>query len=397
MQPPVDAPAAGLTAILASWLFDGTGSAPRADPMVVLDGPRIISVEYGAPAPRGADVVDLTGSMLLPGLVDTHVHLAFDASRDPVGTLAGQDDEQLLAAMREAARATLAAGITTVRDLGDRNYLSLQLRGETDLPTIVTSGPPITTPSGHCHFLGGAAAPGVDGIRAAVREHAERGVDVIKIMASGGTMTPGTRQEVSQFSAEELRAAVDEAHAQGLPVTAHAHGSQAIADAVAAGVDGLEHASFWTADGIDDPGPMVDRIARSRIQVGMTVGTVPVDGVTPPPAILQRLPALLANERRLHQAGAVIVAATDAGVAPIKPRDVLRYTLPALIDRGMSAAEALRTITSTAAEVCRLGHSKGRLAAGYDADLLAVDGDPTRDVADIHRIRAVYRAGTRVR
>jgi hypothetical protein len=134
-----------------------------------------------------------------------------------------------------------------------RDYLSLGLRGQAGLPTILAAGPPITSLSGLCHFLGGTAAPTIEGVRAAVCEHAVRGVDVIKIMASGGSMTPGSRQDLVQFPPEVLRAAVDEAHRVGLPVTAHAHAVAAIADAVAAGVDGLEHVSFWTEDGVDAP------------------------------------------------------------------------------------------------------------------------------------------------
>ncbi len=135
-----------LTAIRASWLFDGTGSVLIADPLVVFDSATIRSAESGGDAPDGACVVDLDGATLLPGLVDTHVHLAFDASLDPVGNLAARDDGAVLAAMAEAGRASLRAGVTTVRDLGDRGYLSLRLRDREDQPTVVAAGPPITSP-----------------------------------------------------------------------------------------------------------------------------------------------------------------------------------------------------------------------------------------------------------
>jgi imidazolonepropionase-like amidohydrolase len=228
------------TALRADWLFDGSDATLVPNPTVVMQGDAIVSVEAGGPVPDGAVLVELAGATIMPGLIDTHVHLAFDASRDPVGALAARDDAAALATMTVAARTAARAGITTVRDLGDRRYLSLVLRAtaltDRSLPAVVAAGPPITTPGGHCHFLGGEVGEaGEQGVRGAVRSHAERGVDVIKIMASGGNLTPDSRPEAVQFSRAELRAAVAEAHRHGLPIVAHAHGTQSIADALAAG------------------------------------------------------------------------------------------------------------------------------------------------------------------
>jgi imidazolonepropionase-like amidohydrolase len=385
-----------LTALRAAWLFDGTSSALIPNPLVVIDGGVITAVDSGVEAPAGADVVDLGGAALLPGLVDTHVHLAFDASTDPVGRLAGRDDDQATQAMIRAGQAALRGGVTTVRDLGDRNYLSLGLRGRPGLPTIVAAGPPVTTPAGHCHYLGGCAEPTVAGVRAAVAEHAERGVDVIKIMASGGNLTPGTHQHLPQFPPEVLRAAVDEAHRHGLRVTAHAHAVDAIAGAVDAGADGLEHVSFWTQDSVAAPAGLIKLIADRGVVVGSTVGLVPVEGMAPPPEVRARLPLIVANTRRMYEAGARIVAGTDAGIGPVKPHDVARYAPPMLRELGFSQAWALRTLTSVAAGVIGLGHRKGRIAPGFDADILAVDGDPVADPDALHRIRAVYARGVPV-
>jgi imidazolonepropionase-like amidohydrolase len=382
-----------LVAIQAGALFDGLSGTLLTDPLLLLDGPTIVAVDRAVAPPPGAEVVDLGGATLLPGLIDVHVHLAFDASADPVAALAGRDDDAALAAMAAAGRAALRGGVTTVRDLGDRDYLSLRLRGAGDLPTIVAAGPPITTPAGHCHFLGGRTEPTAAALRAAVRERADRGVDVIKVMASGGTMTPGTRQEEDQFTTELLRVVVDEAHRLGLPVTAHAHGTSAIRSALDAGVDGMEHVSFWSADGVDDPGDLVGRIVGSRVAVGITGGVVPAPGVTPPPPVAMRMPRIIANTRRLYETGAHLLIGTDAGIGRPKPHDVLRFALEQTAQIGMDPVTALRLATSAAAAACGLAASKGRLAPGFDADIIAVDGDPLADLAALHRIRAVFARG----
>ncbi len=373
---------------------NGTSSALIRDPVVMIEDSTILGVGSGGKAPEHGTVTDLPGATLLPGLIDTHVHVAFDASADPVGNLAGRQDGDVMEAMARAGQAALRGGVTTVRDLGDRGYLSLGLRGRTDLPTIVAAGPPITTPGGHCQYLGGTAAPTIEGVRAAVCEHAARAVDVIKIMASGGNLTPGSRQDLAQFPPEVLSAAVDEAHRLGLPVTAHAHAVDAIADAVAAGVDGLEHVTFWTEDGVDAPAHLIQLIADQRIVVGVTLGTVSMPGMAPPPAVAARSPRIIASTRRLYAAGAPMVAGTDAGIAPVKPHNVLRHAPVMLRQLGFGQAEALRVITFAAAAVCGLGHRKGRIAPGFDADILAVDGDPITDPEALHRIRSVYARGT---
>jgi imidazolonepropionase-like amidohydrolase len=388
----------GRTVIRAAALFDGTGLV--RDPLVLVADGRITDVAPGprAAVPPDAELVDLPGATLLPGLVDTHVHLAFDGSTDPVGALVAKDDDELLAVVVASARAQLHAGVTTVRDLGDRSYLALELRNGAvpgPLPTVLAAGPPVTTPGGHCHFLGGGTT-GVDGMRAAVRERVERGVDVVKVMASGGELTPGSIPLEPQFTPAELRALVDEADRCGLPVTAHAHPVEAIRNALDAGVDGIEHCAFRIVDGVDAPADLVAALVQRRVAVGFTGGIAPSD-VPPPPQIVRLLPLLAALFARLWREGALLVVGTDSGIAPVKPHATLPYGVAHLASLGVPAADALHACTATAADVCGLGDRKGRIAPGFDADLLAVPGDPLADLSLLHHPLAVFARGERVR
>jgi imidazolonepropionase-like amidohydrolase len=162
-------------------------------------------------------------------------------------------------------------------------------------------------------------------------------------------------------------------------------------------VDGIEHCSFRTADGVDVREELVAAIVTRRVVVGATAGIVPVEGIAPPPGLARVLPQIFAAMERLRRAGAVLVAGTDAGIAPVKPHGVLPHGLVELTEWGMTAVEALRAGTAVAAAVCGLGDRKGRIAAGYDADLLAVAGDPAVDVSALLRVRQVIVGGRPVR
>lgn len=379
-------------------LFDGQSATLIDHPTVVVDGATIMAVEHGRiEAFADAQVVDLPGTTMVPGLIDIHVHLIFDGTFDAVGALAARTDDEALDTMVDAARRMRQAGITTVRDLGDRSYLATQVgdrAGSEPMPTIVAAGPPITTPGGHCHFLG-EATTGVDGLRASVREHVERGVAVIKVMASGGNLTPGSDPTTAQYDEAEMRALVEEAHRHGLPVVAHAHSAAAVAHAVAAGVDGIEHCTFMTPDGIVPDQALIDTIAERRIVVGSTVGVLP--GFEPPPALAGHMDAIIDSHRRLHEAGAIVLAGTDAGLAPPKPHDVLPWGIEQLTDLGLTNVEALRANTGDAARAIGLGDRKGRIAPGYDADLLVVRGNPFDDLTRLRDVELVWCGGHLVR
>lgn len=378
-------------ALRVDAVVDGPVVRRGRDAVVVLDGDRVAAV--GGEIPVGAEVRDLPGCTALPGLVDTHVHLVLDATDDPVAGLDRRDDEALHEAMVAAGRRALAAGITTVRDLGDRDYATLSLRDRLDLPRLVLAGPPVTTPSGHCHFLGGATPPDVAGVERAVAERAERGVDVVKVMASGGTLTPGTRQETSQFSPTVLRALVAAAHRHGLPVTAHAHGTASVAEALDAGADGLEHVTFWAADGVDAPDALLEGLARSEVPIGATLGyDPPGDHSALPQGLRDRLPTIHANLARLRAAGGRVVVGTDAGVAAVKHHGVLPFAACQLAEMGATPLEVLETLTRGAARACHLA-DVGHLSPGAAADVLVVRGDPLADLARLRDVELVVRAG----
>ncbi|WP_199791361.1 metal-dependent hydrolase family protein [Streptomyces sp. 142MFCol3.1] len=389
-------------AIHAGSMFDGFSLSGPAT--VYVSGDRIVRVDRtGALPAYGSEVIDLGRSAcLLPGLIDTHVHLAFDAGPDPVTSLVSASVSELLVHMRAAARSALLAGVTTVRDLGDPGYLSLtlveEMVGHPELgPEILAAGPPLTTPGGHCHFFGGEVE-GAEALRAAVREHHARGCAVIKIMASGGHMTPDSvAPHASQYGLADLRVVVDEAHRLGLPVAAHAHGIQAISDAVEAGVDSLEHVSFLSADGIAPDHDLIDTIVRKGTFVSLTLGQDPSAAVQIPEAVAEFVDALLDIYSSLHKHGANVVIGSDAGIGPAKPHNVLPHGVADLTRLGVAPLDALISMTSSAARLCRVEGRKGRIAAGADADILVVTGNPAEDPAAILDVQAVFRAGIRVR
>lgn len=391
-----------MIAVRARRLFDGVSERLLLDSVVLIDAGVIVGVGPGATAPDDAVTVDLGDVTVLPGLIDSHSHLVLDASDDPVGHVMTSSDEAVLEHCRVALRTALSAGITTVRDLGDRRYLTLALRDDLAAdpsagPELLVAGPPITSRGGHCWFLGGEA-DGIDGVRRSVREHAARGVDVVKVMVTGGEITPGSVPHESQYGPNELRAIADETHALGLRVTGHAHGAQGIADAVAAGFDGIEHATFMTADGVHHDPELFARMAARGMFVSVPIAST-LARPSPPAgsSVGHRFQAILDGLHKLRDAGVPITVSSDAGIMSTKPHDVLPHGVAQITHHGVNNADALRSVTSVAAASCGLGQRKGRIARGYDADLLAVHGDPLADPTDLRRVAAVFRRGTRIR
>jgi len=383
----------------ADVAFDGHAPLPGGALVLVQDR-TIVAVEpASAAAPAGCEVTHLPGTTLLPGLIDTHVHLCGDSGPAALDRVPGLSPDELQATIDTALRQQLAAGVTTVRDLGDHHWAVLErARSDGAGPTILASGPPLTSPGGHCSSMGGEAAE-VEALRRAVEERAERGVDVVKIMTSGGAMTAGTNMLACQFTLEELRAVVEEAHRHGLPVTAHAHSLAAVEDSVAAGVDGIEHCSCLAPGGARLPDELARRLSSPDLVVCPTLGKLP--GMEPPPEVKARLDAAgtsyeqhLPTVAALHRAGVALTAGTDAGIGPSKRHGLVPFAVADLVHEcGLSPIEALAAATGGAARACGLEGRTGRLAAGMDADLLLVDGDALTDVTALQRPRVVVARG----
>jgi imidazolonepropionase-like amidohydrolase len=390
-----------LHAYRADRAFDGERWHPQGL-TVFTDGSRITGVDaVDAAVPHGYEVAYIEGATLLPGLIDTHVHLCGDGGPRALDQLPELDTAQLDTIIDCALRDQLRAGVTTVRDLGDINWAVVDRHRRHDGgPRVLGSGPPITTEGGHCANMGGAA-DGPGALRDAVRERVEHGVDVVKVMASGGFMTAGSDVTACPYTVDDLRVLVDAAHAAGLPITAHAHAIAAVERCVAAGVDGIEHCSCLTPTGFRTPPALAAALVAANVAVCPTLGRVP--GMDLPPqivAVLERTNTTWADRLvqvfDLYRAGVRLISGADAGISPLKPHGVLPLAIVDMVGIGLTPAHALASATGLAADACGLTGSTGRLRAGLDADLLLVDGDPAADITAITRAHTVVARGVRL-
>ena len=343
---------------------------------------------------------------LSPGLIDGHAHFFLDASSDPRGHFLDGDDAVRMDVARRNAQKAIAAGITTIRDCGAPAPLMWQLkkeveRGDTPGPHIQNCGSPLMRIGGHCHFFGGEVST-VHQVRRMVEQQLESGAEFVKLMASGGGLTPGTNPGEADLPLKIMRAAREVAHHHGVQITAHCHATESITRAMEAGLDMIEHASFVEPDGRY---VYNETLARSIVDRDIVVGPTVISALLTAKhfrdsgrphnpqdrAAIERLEGRLTNTSCFYQLGMKILGGTDCG-ATHTPFDSLVDELLAYTRAGLSNAEALRTVTCDSAEYLRLGRV-GKIRPGYQADLMLLDNNPLDDLNALRKPSLVVKEG----
>lgn len=385
------------TAYRAARIFDGVDMI-EGGRTVVVDRGVVVDVTTG-PVPAGCDVLDLADATILPGLVDAHVHLIWDASAVPQRRVA--DESAVLTAFRAARNAMthLRAGVTSVRDLGSTDGIALDVAEAIRSrlvagPRVVAAGRAITMTGGHVHYIG-READGPDAVCHAVRAELKAGAECVKVMASGGVLGPrGEKPGAAQLTVAELTTAVAEAHRAGRPVAAHAHSLESITNALDADVDSIEHGSRLdepTAERMREQGvylvPTLSPV-RSICRDGELIG-LPADTRAKAEQLLEATKAAFGHAVRC---GTPLAAGTDAGV-PTQPHGMMWRELVTMAELGCPPELVLRAATSSGADLLGLGGGVGRIAPGAPGDLVVVDGDPRVDMSVLRSPTMVLYGG----
>ncbi len=395
--------ASGDGTVHCGHLLDVVSGQMLTDQVVTFKAGRVTGI---GPASAGGKPIELGNLTCLPGLIDAHVHLTGDPNQSGYVGLGTSVTRSVVIGVRNAGR-TLRAGFTSVRNVGAEGFSDVALRdginaGDVDGPRMLVSGPPLGITGGHAdndllppeyHAVAEGVADGPWAARAKVREDVKYGADLIKIMASGGVLSKGDQPGAEQYSLEEMQAIVTEAHKLGRKVAAHAHGTQAIRDAIVAGVDSVEHASL-----IDDEGIALAKQHGTYLVMdiynddyilatGSASGGMLEESIQKEKKIgrLQR-----ENFRRAHAAGVLMAFGTDAGVYPHGDN---AKQFAKMVQWGMTPLEAIRAATLEAAKLLGKPDDIGSLAPGHYADLIAVEGDPLSDVTTLERVKFVMQNG----
>jgi imidazolonepropionase-like amidohydrolase len=395
-------------AIRAGHLVDVVAGRVLDAQVIVVRGEKIEAVGPAATTkiPAGAQVIDLSASTVLPGLIDVHTHITADPTLPPYHGY-GLSNPRIALKGAANARATLLAGITTVRDVGATAYTDVALRdaindGDVIGPRMFVSGPALGITGGHCDdnllapefkYESDGVANGVEGVRVAVRRNVKYGVDVIKYCGTGGVFSKGDTPGGQQYTAEEVAALINEAHMHGRRVAVHAHGADGIKVAIRAGVDTVEHASLIDEEGIRLAKEHGTWLCMDIYNTDYTQEEGPKRGELEEFLQKDRDIAEIQrqNFRKAVQAGVKLTFATDAGV--YRHGDNAKQ-LATMVRYGMKPLQALQAATLVSADALGRKDSLGAIAPRYFADVIAVKGDPIADVAVMQNVSFVMKSGT---
>ena len=393
-------------AVHAGHLLDVKSGKTLSDQTLVVEDGKIVSSGASAEAkiPSDAVRIELPNATVLPGFIDAHTHL----TKDPkfgYDTLALSTSRQALTGAKNA-RLTLFAGFTTVRNVGAKEFSDVALRdainaGDVPGPRMLVSGPPLSITGGHCdnnmlpfeyHATSDGVADGIAAVQHKVRENIKYGADLIKVCATGGVLSLGDNPQHSQFTLEEMKAIVADAHRLGRKVAAHAHGAEGIRWAAEAGVDSVEHGSY-----IDDAGIAAMKEHGTYLVPTLYLGDWMIDnaGLTRLPAPLlakakEVIPAARKNIAHAFAAGVKVALGTDAAVYP---HGLNAHEFETMVKLGLTPLQSIQAGTLNAADLLGWSGKVGTLEPGAWADIVAVEGDPLKDITTLQRVKFVMKGG----
>src|SRR6266478_2401504 len=402
------APAPKTVVIRAGHLLDVKTGKTLTNQTILIQGDKIASVGSDTQVPAGAQVVDLSNATVLPGLIDAHTHITMTANFG-YSRLAISVPREALNGARNA-RVTLEAGFTTIRNVGASGFTDVALRdainaGDVPGPRMLVSGPPLSIAGGHCdnnllpfewHVQNEGVADGVEAVQHKTREIIKYGTDLIKICATGGVLSHGDNPQASQYTLEEMKAIVTDAHRLGRKVAAHAHGAEGIRWASEAGVDSIEHGSY-----IDDAAIAVMKKNGTYLVPTLYLGDWFIEHAAEnhvPDFLLVKakavMPAARKNVAHAFASGVKVAFGTDAAVYP---HGLNAREFAVMVKLGLTPLQAIQAATVNAADLLGWSDKIGGIDPGKWADIIAVDGDPLQDVTTLEHVKFVMKGGAVVK
>jgi imidazolonepropionase-like amidohydrolase len=394
------------TLLRAGHVIDVHTGNESADQTIIVTGDSITAIAPTSSTPKqnGDKEIDLRSMTVLPGLIDVHTHLTMDTNFDPYHELSTSVAKSALIGARNA-KVTLEAGFTTVRNVGAAGYADVDLRdaineGLVEGPHMQVSGPALGITGGHCddnllpfdfHQTAEGVADGVEAVQHKVRETIKYGADLIKVCATGGVLSKGDDPQASQYTLEELKAIVADAHRLGRKVAAHAHGAQGILWATEAGIDSIEHGSYMNDEDI----AAMKQHGNYFVPTAYLIDWMQQYGNLPPfykQKMIDVSAVEKANAKKAIAAGVKVALGTDAAVYP---HGLNAHELDVYVNQfGMTPLAALQTATLNAADLMNWTSHVGALEAGKWADIIAVNGDPLKDIRLLQNVQFVMKSGT---